>query len=385
MTLPGIGVFGTGNIVRIIIPFLREKGFKIKAIWGRTLSEVSEAATDLEIPFHTSRIDDVLLRKDVDLIFIMCSPSLHAQIAVKALGIGKHVVCDKPAGLSQSEALKMVRAAQYYPSLISIVNHSLRFLPAFVSMKKALEEDYLGGPITIIEIRVHMGSLLHNDYDWLCDDTMGGGILALVGSHVIDLIFHLIGQRAIRVHAVVRTFTQTTKYINGIRHITSPDFCTFQIELSGGALVTATLSNHLQGQLSQEVLICGGDNHLLVCNGDLYGFKGGQEEILYRDTEDLEMPLPVSDSIPRPYIKGLRNMISALREAFQSVEDKRGWVKEPVFCAATFEDGLYVQAVIDALRQSNKRREWTKVNILTEEPDPNPLLSAAVRATAISI
>lgn len=164
MTLPGIGVFGTGSIVRVIIPFLRDKGFKIKAIWGRTLSEVSEAAADLEIPFHTSRIDDVLLRKDVDLIFIMCSPSLHAQIAVKALGIGKHVVCDKPAGLSQSEALKMVRAAQYYPSLISIVNHSLRFLPAFVTMKKALEEDYLEGPITVIEIRVHMGSLLHNGW-----------------------------------------------------------------------------------------------------------------------------------------------------------------------------------------------------------------------------
>ncbi|XP_026299075.1 glucose-fructose oxidoreductase domain-containing protein 2 isoform X3 [Apis mellifera] len=323
MTLPGIGVFGTGSIVRIIIPFLREKGFRIEAIWGRTLAEVSEVATDLEIPFHTSRIDDVLLRKDVDLIFIMCSPSLHAQIAVKALGIGKHVVCDKPAGLSQSEALKMVRAAQYYPSLISIVNHSLRFLPAFVHMKKALEEGYLKGPVNVIEVRVHMGSLLHNGYDWLCDDTMGGGILALVGSHVIDLIFHLIGQRASRVHAVVRTFTQTTKHINGIRHVTSPDFCSFQMELSGGTLVTATLSNHLQGQLSQEILICGGD--------------------------------------------------------------KKGWIKEPVFSASSFEDGLYVQAVIDALRQSNKRREWIKVNILTEEPDPNPLLSAAVRATAISI
>jgi len=92
----------------------------------------------------------------------MCSPSLHSQIAVKALGIGKHVVCDKPAGLSQSEALKMVRAAQYYPSLISIVNHSLRFLPAFVHMKKALEDGYLAGPVTVIEVRVHMGSLLHN-------------------------------------------------------------------------------------------------------------------------------------------------------------------------------------------------------------------------------
>ncbi|XP_033209406.1 glucose-fructose oxidoreductase domain-containing protein 1 [Belonocnema kinseyi] len=384
--LPGIGVFGTGSIVKIIIPFLREKGFKIEAIWGRTIAEASEVATELEIPFHTSRIDDVLLRRDVDLIFIMCSPSLHAQIAVKALGIGKHVVCDKPAGLSQGEALKMVRAAQYYPSLISIVNHSLRFLPAFIQMKKALEDGFLGGPVTVIDIRVQMGSLLHEGYDWLCDDTMGGGILALVGSHVIDLVHHLTGQRASRVHAVVRTFTRTTKNITGIRHVTAPDFCSFQMELNGGTLVTATLSNHLQGQISQEILVCGPGGHLVVRGGDLHGCREDQEEVLYLDVENLqESCSSVADFIPRPYVKGLRKMIGALREAFMPVEDKRGWIKEPVFSAATFEDGLYVQAVIDALRQSSKRREWRKVVILTEEPDPNPLLSAAVRATAISI
>lgn len=378
-------------MVRLIVPFLREKGFKIEAVWGRTLSEAAEVAEALSIPFHTSRIDDVLLRKDVDLIFVMCSPNLHAQIAVKALGIGKHVVCDKPAGLSQHEALKMVRAAQYYPSLISIVNHSLRFLPAFTRMKQYLEEGYLRGSVTVIDVRVQMGSLLHDGYDWLCNDTMGGGILALVGSHVIDLVCHLTRQRAIRVHAVVRTFTQTTKYINGIRHVSSPDFCCFQMELSGGALVTATLSNHLPGQLSQEVLVCGGGDHLVVRGGDLYGFREGmntsdKEEVLYLDVDDLKEPAsPVADSIPLPYVKGLKKLIGALREAFQPVEDKKGWIKKPVSSAATFEDGLYVQAVIDALRQSNKRREWTKVCILTEEPDPNPLLSAAVRATAISI
>lgn len=47
------------------------------------------------------QVDDVLLRKDVDLVFIICQPDLHAQIAVKALGIGKHVLCDRPAGLCQ--------------------------------------------------------------------------------------------------------------------------------------------------------------------------------------------------------------------------------------------------------------------------------------------
>jgi len=41
----------------------------------------------LDIPFSTSRIDDVLLRKDVDLILVLCPPSHHSQIAVKALGM----------------------------------------------------------------------------------------------------------------------------------------------------------------------------------------------------------------------------------------------------------------------------------------------------------
>lgn len=215
---------------------------------------------------------------------------------------------------------------------------------------------------------------------------MGGGIVALVGSHVIDLIFHLTGQRANKVHAVIRTFQQTTKHINGIRHITSPDFCTFQMEMSGGILVTATLSSHLQNQLTQEIMVCGANGHLLVRGGNLHGSKGGQEEVLYLDVENNHDSYSIAtDFIPKPFLKGLRKMIGALREAFQSVEDKRGWMKEPVSLAATFEDGLYVQAVIDALRRSSKNREWVKVNVLTEEPDPNPMLSAAVRATAISI
>lgn len=391
--LPGIGVFGTGNVVRVIVPFLREKGFKIEALWGRTLIAAQEIAHELEIPFCTNKIDDVLLRKDVDLIFIMCSPNLHSQIAVKALGIGKHVLCDKPAGLCQGEALKMVRACQYYPSLISIVNHSLRFLPTFLQMRRAICDGYLGkdSKITVCDVRVQMGSILHSSYDWHCDDTMGGGILTLVGSHVIDLVSHLIDQKAVRVHGVVRTFTKTTDNINGIRHISSPDFCSFQMEMSEGALVTVTLNNHLQGSFSQEVLVCGQHGNLVARGGDLYGQRSGasKEEVIYLDVEDLQrggnINANAAKSIPKPYMKGLFKMICALREAFLPVEDKRGWVKEPVAQAATFEDGLYVQAVIDALRKSSANREWVKVNIITEEPDPNPLLSAAVRRSAISM
>ena len=69
-------------------------------------------------------MDDVLLKKDVALIIILCPPSLHSQIAVKALGIGKHVVCGVPGGLDQAECLRMVQVSQYLiSSTLAKISH----------------------------------------------------------------------------------------------------------------------------------------------------------------------------------------------------------------------------------------------------------------------
>lgn len=386
--LPGIGVFGTGPVVKVLVPILRENGFKIEAVWSRTIQDAQETAKALNIPFFTNKIDDVLLKKDVDLIFVLCSPNLHAQISVKALGIGKHVVCDKPAGLNQADALKMVRAGQYYPTLISLINHSFRFLPAFTQLKKKLEDNYLGSPITLVDIRIQTGSLFSDidTFDWKCDDTMGGGTLNLIGSHIVDLVTYLTGQRAIRVHGVVRTFTKHTESIKGIRQITAPDFCAFQMELQNGVLVTATINSHTVGStFQQEIMVCSSNGHLVVRGGDLFGRKDkNTEEVIYLDVEDLKCPVPNS-ILPKTFIKGLCKMVSALREAFLPVNDQAGWIKEPVTTAANFEDGLYVQAVLSAIRQSSQTRQWVKVSIMTEQPDKNELLSAVVRRTAISM
>lgn len=306
--LPGIGVFGNGSVVRVLVPILRDNGFKIEALWCRTLLDAQELARELNIPFHTSKIDDVLLRKDVDLIFVLCSPSLHAQISVKALGIGKHIVCDKPGGLNQEDALKMVRACQYYPSLISIINHSFRFLPAITHMKKAIQDNYIGSQITLIDIRIQSGRLYaeNNSYDWRCDDLMGGGTLNLIGSHVVDLVTFLTGQTATKVHGIVRTFTKTTENIKGIRQISAPDFCCFQMELNGGTLVTATINSHTIGSVfQQEISISGNEGHLVVHGGDLFGRKEKQkEEVLFLDVEDMKTPIS-NTIIPKPYAKGL--------------------------------------------------------------------------------
>ena len=108
-SLPGVGVFGSSNTAQWMVRKLQLLGFRVEALWSRVFAEAECVASDLSIPFYTARVDDVLLRKDVGLVVIVCPPNLHSQIAVKALGIGKHVLCAIPGSLNQAEFLRMVQ------------------------------------------------------------------------------------------------------------------------------------------------------------------------------------------------------------------------------------------------------------------------------------
>ncbi|XP_070574782.1 glucose-fructose oxidoreductase domain-containing protein 2-like [Ptychodera flava] len=391
--LPGVGVFGYGSLARAKISILQAVGFKVEAVWAPTMELAKEIAADLNIPYFTDQVDNVLLHQNVDLVCISNPPIMHSQVAAKALGIGKHVLCEKPAGLNELDAFKMVNAARYYPTLMSIMGHGLRFLPAFTKMKALLAEGYVGS-VQLCEIRVHCGSLLRERYNWECDEVMGGGVLSILGCHMIDIITYVMNQRAVKVYGTLKTLVTKTAKIHGIRSITSDDFCTFQMEMSDGAFVAVTLNSHLPGVFSQEVLVVGTKGRLAVREADLYGQTSemSKEEIIVADSLLIseQQRLGVSDAIlkelPLPYFKGVLKLICTLKDAFERKEDKLSWDPEPISMAATFEDGLYIQTVLDAIRQSSQSRLWEKVAIMTEEPDPNPYLtSAAVNRSRHSI
>ena len=58
--LPGIGIFGTGTVVRVLTPILKRSGFRVVALWGRTPEDAKEVSTDLVIPFNTSRFEGIV-------------------------------------------------------------------------------------------------------------------------------------------------------------------------------------------------------------------------------------------------------------------------------------------------------------------------------------
>lgn len=79
----------------------------------------------------------------VDVVDIVTPSATHKALALAAISAGKHVVCEKPLGLSVDDAMAIVDAArgagiQLYPA------HVVRFFPEYARVKREVDADNLG-------------------------------------------------------------------------------------------------------------------------------------------------------------------------------------------------------------------------------------------------
>ena len=97
--LPGVGIFGYDDpSAKILIQLLTHFGFEIHGIWTNNTDYVIVDDDDDDIinsnneklkirkELITTSIDNVLLNKNVNLVFVCCQPTIHSQIVTKALG-----------------------------------------------------------------------------------------------------------------------------------------------------------------------------------------------------------------------------------------------------------------------------------------------------------
>ena len=89
--LPGVGIFGSDPVCKVLIQILKHFEFEINAIWTNYYEFDAKKLTDGGVKnstkLITTSIDNVLLNKNVNLVFVCCQPNLHSQISTKALGI----------------------------------------------------------------------------------------------------------------------------------------------------------------------------------------------------------------------------------------------------------------------------------------------------------
>lgn len=372
-SLPDVGIIGTPDQIVIIVPILKDEGFTIKAVWCKN-SDISRQIADKHSITHCpSSFQDLLLLHDVDLVYVATEPVLQAEVAVKALTSGKHCISIKPPSVSSVEAEKMLCLSQYYSQLQSILESHVRFIPCFVELKQLIQNGSLG-KLYAIDIQLSMDSLIGNEYySWKCDPSLGGGVLNLVGSHFIDLIYYLCSSHIQQVHCLLNTFKTSTDRIDGYRSIESDDYCILQLKCKNGngkgddgdIIGTILINSHCPSVYRMEVTVTGSKGRALVHGLNLFWEKNGEgEKLIYKEDpisdkllhEAAELNMP-SQLYHATYI-GYKGMFEDLKRMFLSPNGKES-------CLANFRDGHHLRTVLDQSHKSHKLSKWINIPLVT--------------------
>ncbi len=132
----------------------------------------------------------LLKERDIDIIDV-CLPSfLHEQYVVAAASMGKHILCEKPFGLSMSSVENMVRAVES-SGVLFMVAQVIRFWPEYMRIKSLYDERVLGNITVLYANRLSQ----HPDWsDWFKDVQKSGGALFDLHLHDIDFVCYLLGE-----------------------------------------------------------------------------------------------------------------------------------------------------------------------------------------------
>lgn len=134
--------------------------------------------------------DAVLADPAIDGVVLALPPQYHADQAIAVLEAGKHLLVEKPIGLSVADARRVVDAAQK-TSLVAMTGHVLRFHPAFEALEALIADGELGTIRYIHSHRVGLGKF-HAENDALWD----------IAPHDLSLILALTGEKPVNVRGV---------------------------------------------------------------------------------------------------------------------------------------------------------------------------------------
>jgi predicted dehydrogenase len=354
---------------------------RMTVLCGRNREAAAGAAAKLGWDSVETDWKAMLTRDDVRLVDICTPGSSHADIATAALEAGKHVLCEKPLANTVPEARAMVEAARSAAAagVRSMVGFNYRRVPAVTLARQYVADGRIG---VVRHVRAQYLQ------DWIVDpefplvwrlraEEAGSGALGDIGAHIVDLTQFVAGQRLTGVNAMLETFVKQRPLPSAssglsasggteVGDVTVDDAAVFFGRLDGGALASYEATRFATGR----------KNSIRV---EVNGSAGSLAFDLERLNE-----LEFYDGTGDPADEGFRRILVTepthpYLSAWWPPGHTLGWadtftheVKDLVETVATgtdplpsFEDGLQVQLVLDAVQRSAADRGcWTEV----EEP-----------------
>jgi predicted dehydrogenase len=208
-----VGVIGGGFIGKIHIEALRRLGYvDVNAIVSRKQETAEAKAKELSIPKAYGDYEDLFNDKDIDVVHLTTVNSLHYPLAKQAMQKGKHVLCEKPLAMNSREGAELLKIARQQ-KIVHAICHNMRYYP-LVKQARAMVRAGEAGEVRLIHGHYLQDWLfLETDYNWRLISSLSGGSRAVadIGTHWLDMVQHITGQKVIAVSADLTTFIPVRK------------------------------------------------------------------------------------------------------------------------------------------------------------------------------
>lgn len=186
-------VVGSGHIgKRHAEMIIRDKNSTLVAMADIRTKEECQAES-FNVPFFSS-IEDLLdSGLEFDVVNICTPNGLHAEQCIKALEAKRHVVCEKPMGLSKDECEKVIfKSLQVSKQVFCVMQN--RYSPPSEWIKGLVDNKILGDIYTVqLNCYWNRDERYYKKGGWKGTSDLDGGTLFTQFSHFIDIMYWLFG------------------------------------------------------------------------------------------------------------------------------------------------------------------------------------------------
>ena len=177
--------------------------------------------------YNYQTMGEIANNPDIDVVYIVLPPSMHAEYVIKAAATGKHVWCEKPMALTVQECQSMINACK--KSKVSLaIGYRLQHEPNTKEYRRIVQQQLLG---KVKSINCAAGYRDNRSNHWKQKKEMGGGVMPDMGVYAIQGARLGTNMEPIAVVSAKASTTRPEIYKDGL-----DETMEYQLEFPGGVI-----------------------------------------------------------------------------------------------------------------------------------------------------
>ncbi|MFE4952247.1 Gfo/Idh/MocA family protein [Leifsonia sp. NPDC056665] len=351
-----VAIVGGGFMAEVHSRAARAARAELAGIVSSSPERSAAAAERLGIGRAYGSLEEVLADDTIDVVHVTTPNALHGAQAAAVLASGKDVVCEKPLATTVSDAEALVAAAAGRTATVPFV---YRFHPLVREARARFASGAAGQVLTVNASYLQDWLLASGDDNWRVDSEQGGRSRAFadIGSHLVDLVEFVSGDRVARLSAKKRTvFADRASHAG----ITTEDAAAVVIETESGAIGTLLVSQVAPGRKNRLWLEIAGSAESVAFDQEqpemLWVGRRSGSLLIPRDADQLSADAARLCVVPSGHPQGYQDAFNAfVADSYAAVAG------ETPDGLPRFEDGLRAVRITDAVIDSAESGTWIEM------------------------